>query len=93
MIVVKHLGGITFRTAPALPADYSNTRALGTVLFTRYAYPAQIAACILLVASVAAIVLPLRRREGGKPQDIAKQVAVRAKDRVRIVKMASEKRP
>jgi NADH-quinone oxidoreductase subunit J len=93
VIVVKHLGGITFRTAPALPADYSNTRALGTVLFTRYAYPAQIAACILLVASVAAIVLTLRRREGGKPQDIAKQVAVRAKDRVRIVKMASEKRP
>jgi len=44
VIVVKHLGGITFRTAPALPADYSNTRALGAVLFTRYAYPAQIAA-------------------------------------------------
>jgi len=92
VIVVKHLGGITFRTAPALPADYSNTRALGAVLFTRYAYPAQIAACILLVASVAAIVLTLRRRSGGKQQDIAKQVAVRAKDRVRIVKMASEKR-
>jgi NADH-quinone oxidoreductase subunit J len=51
-----------------------------------------VAACILLVASVAAIVLTLRRRIGGKPQDIAQQVAVRAKDRVRIVKMASEKR-
>jgi NADH-quinone oxidoreductase subunit J len=93
VIVVKHLGGVSFKTAPALPANYSNTRALGTVLFTRYAYPAQLAACILLVASVAAIVLTLRRRTGGKPQDIAQQVAVRAKDRVRIVKMASEKRP
>jgi NADH-quinone oxidoreductase subunit J len=93
VIVVKHLGGVSFKTAPALPANYSNTRTLGTALFTRYAYPAQIAACILLVASVAAIVLTLRRRGGGKPQDIAKQVAVRAKDRVRIVKMASEKRP
>jgi NADH-quinone oxidoreductase subunit J len=92
VIVVRHLGGITFRTAPALPANYSNTRALGSVLFTRYAYPAQLAACILLVASVAAIVLTLRRRGGGKPQDIAKQVAVRAKDRVRIVKMVAEKR-
>jgi NADH-quinone oxidoreductase subunit J len=91
VIVVKHLGGIALKTAPPLPANYSNTRALGTVLFTRYAYPAQLAACILLVASVAAIVLTLRRRGGGKPQDIAKQVAVRAKDRVRIVKMASEK--
>jgi NADH-quinone oxidoreductase subunit J len=93
VIVVKHLGGIALKTAPALPANYSNTRALGAVLFTRYAYPAQVAACILLVASVAAIVLTLRRRVGGKVQDIAKQVAVRAKDRVRIVKMASEKRP
>ena len=93
VIVVKHLGGVTIMKAPPLPDDYSNTRALGAVLFTRYAYPAQLAACILLVASVAAIVLTLRRRSGGKLQDIAKQVAVRAKDRVRIVKMAAEKRP
>jgi NADH-quinone oxidoreductase subunit J len=92
VIVVKHLGGVAYKSAPALPADYSNTRTLGTALFTRYAYPAQLAACILLVASVAAIVLTLRRRSGGKLQDIAKQVAVRSKDRVRIVKMASEKR-
>ena len=93
IIVVKHLGGMSMKTAPPLAAGYSNTRDLGTALFTRYAYPAQIAAVILLVASVAAIVLTLRRRVGGKPQNIALQVAVRAKDRVRIVKMASEKRP
>jgi NADH-quinone oxidoreductase subunit J len=93
VIVVKHLGGMSMRTAPALAAGYSNTRELGTALFTRYAYPAQIAAVILLVASVAAIVLTLRRRLGGKPQNVAQQVAARAKDRVRIVKMASEKRP
>jgi len=93
VLVVKHLGGATYKTAPALPADYSNTRALGTALFTRYAYPAQLAAIILLVASIAAIILTLRRRRGGKPQDIALQVSVRAKDRVRIVKMAAEKRP
>ena len=92
VVVVKHLGGTSYRTAPPLPANYSNTRTLGTALFTRYAYPAQIAAVMLLVASVAAIILTLRRRTGGKPQDIAQQVAVRARDRVRIVKMASEKR-
>ena len=92
LIVVKHLGGTSMRTAPPLAANYSNTRDLGTALFTRYAYPAQIAAVILLVASVAAIVLTLRRRTGGKPQNIAMQVAARAKDRVRIVKMVSEKR-
>jgi NADH-quinone oxidoreductase subunit J len=93
VIVVKHLGGMSMRTAPPMAADYSNTRDLGTALFTRYAYPAQIAAIILLVASIAAIVLTLRRRTGGKPQNIALQVAARAKDRVRIVKMAAEKRP
>jgi len=92
VIVVRHLGGATFKTAAALPENYSNTRALGTALFTRYAYPAQLAAIILLVASVAAIVLTLRRRRGIKPQDVAEQVAVRARDRVRIVKMTSEKR-
>jgi NADH-quinone oxidoreductase subunit J len=93
VIVVRHLGGTALKSAPQLPVNYSNTRALGVVLFTRYAYPAQVAALILLVASVAAIVLTLRQRKNAKPQDIAKQVAVRAKDRVRVVKMAGEKRP
>jgi len=92
VIVVKHLGGMSLKTAPALAEGYSNTRTLGTALFTRYAYPAQIAAAILLVASVAAIVLTLRRRTGGKLQNVALQVAARAKDRVRLVKMPSEKK-
>jgi NADH-quinone oxidoreductase subunit J len=93
VIVVKHLGGADARAAAELPLNYSNTRTLGIALFTRYAYPAQLAAIILLVASVAAIILTLRHRKGLKPQDIAQQVAVRAKDRVRIVKMAPEKGP
>jgi len=93
VIVVRHLGGADLKTAPGLPVNYSNTRALGTALFTQYAYPAQLAAVILLVASVAAIILTLRARAGRKPQNISRQVAVRAKDRVRIVKMAPEKRP
>jgi NADH-quinone oxidoreductase subunit J len=92
VILVRHLGGIALQQAPPLAAGVSNTRVLGTALFTRYAYPAQVAAVILLVASVAAIVLTLRRRGGGKPQDIAAQVAVRARDRVRLVKMGSEPR-
>ena len=93
VIIVKELGGAVLKTAPAIAANYSNTRDLGVQLFTRYAYPAQIGAIILLVASVAAIVLTLRHRKGGKPQGVAKQVAVRAQDRVRLVKMTSEKRP
>ena len=76
-----------------VPADYSNTLALGSVLYTRYAYPFELAAVLLLVAIVAAISLTMRRRAGLKQQNINRQVAVRAADRLRIVKMAPEKRP
>jgi len=75
------------------PATYSNTTELGTALYTRYAYPLELAAVLLLVAIVAAITLTMRRRAGLKYQDINKQVAVRARDRVRLVKMPAEKRP
>ncbi len=44
---------------------------------------------ILLLAIVAAITLTMRKRPGLKVQDIAKQVAVRREDRVRIVKVES----
>jgi NADH-quinone oxidoreductase subunit J len=77
----------------AEPAGYSNTLELGRVLYTRYAYPLELAAMLLLVAIVAAIALTMRRRAGLKQQDINRQVAVRAADRLRIVKMAPEKRP
>jgi NADH-quinone oxidoreductase subunit J len=75
------------------PATYSNTLELGRVLYTRYAYPFELAAVVLLVAIVAAIALTMRRRRGLKQQDIGAQVAVRAADRMRLVKMAPEKRP
>jgi NADH-quinone oxidoreductase subunit J len=76
----------------ATPEGYSNTKALGAVLYTEHVYAFEIAAVILLLAIVAAITLTMRKRPGIKVQDIAAQVAVRAKDRVRVVKMDSEKR-
>ena len=76
----------------AMPDGYSNTKALGAVLYTEHVYAFEIAAVILLLAIVAAITLTLRKRPGLKVQNIAAQVAVRAKDRVRVVKMDSEKR-
>lgn len=72
------------------PEGYSNTHELGHLLYTQYLYPFEIAAVILLVAIVAAITLTMRDRPGQKIQDINAQVAVRAKDRVRIVKMDAE---
>lgn len=73
--------------APRLPADYSNTQALGRLIYTDYVYPFEIAAVILLVAIVAAIALTLRRRQGVKSQDVSEQVRVKASDRVRLVRM------
>ena len=74
----------------ATPDGYSNTEALGAVLYTEHVYAFEIAAVILLLAIIAAITLTMRKRPGLKQQDIAAQVAVKAADRVRIVKMKSE---
>jgi NADH-quinone oxidoreductase subunit J len=71
-------------------ADYSNTKELGRLIYTDYAYPFEIAAVLLLVAMVAAIALTLRRRKDSKSQVVADQVAVKKADRLRIVKMQSE---
>jgi NADH-quinone oxidoreductase subunit J len=75
----------------ATPENYSNTESLGSVLYTEHVYAFEMAAVILLLAIVAAITLTMRKRPGLKLQDIASQVAVRSEDRVRIVKMKSEK--
>jgi NADH-quinone oxidoreductase subunit J len=73
-------------------ANYSNTEELGMVLYTVYMYPFELAAVILLVAIIASIGLTLRKRPQTRYQDPSKQVNVKAADRVRLVKMASEKK-
>ncbi len=76
------------------PADYSNTKALGGVLYTDYVFAFEVAAVILLVAIIAAISLTLRKRATTKYQSPSAQIAVRKADRLRIVKMpSSEERP
>src|SRR5882672_1425548 len=69
----------------------SNTKDLGRVLYTDYAYPLELAAVLLLVAIVVAIALTLRKRKDTKYQDPVRQVAVKRSDRVRLVSMPSEK--
>ena len=73
------------------PDNYSNTQALGSVLYTEHVYAFEIAAVILLLAIIAAITLTMRKRPGLKLQNVARQVSVRPEDRVRIVKMDAEK--
>ena len=91
LIIWRYSGDlVTSSGFAATPEGYSNTEALGAVLYTEHVYAFEIAAVILLLAIVAAISLTMRRRPGLKQQNVARQVAVRAKDRVRIVKMAAE---
>lgn len=74
----------------AKAADYSNTKDLGSVLYTDYVLQFELAAVILLVAIIAAIALTMRRRPNTKYQSPGKQTMVKKADRLRIVKMDSE---
>lgn len=84
--------GVDKWPAPKPHAEgYSNTKEIGSVLYTEYLYAFEIASVILVVAIIAAIALTLRRRRAFEFMKPEEQVNVRSKDRVRIVKMNSEK--
>ena len=91
MITILAFRIYSVEPAKQLPADYSNTKELGRVLYTDYAYAFEIAAVILLVAIIAAIALTLRRRKDTRKQDPATQVRARREERVRLVTMPAEK--
>ncbi|WP_296246080.1 NADH-quinone oxidoreductase subunit J [uncultured Stenotrophomonas sp.] len=98
LVQMLTLIGIKARTAPfpvdnaaAVAADTSNITWLARSLFTEYLLPFEFAAVILTVAVVAAVMLTLRRREGLKTQNPTEQTMTKAKDRLRMVKMAAEK--
>lgn len=93
MVLVVSSDQIQLISAEATPGGIGdNTRALGSVLYTQYLYPFELAAIVLLVAIVAAILLTLRRRPGTKHQDPSQQVKVRKADRLRILEMEPEQR-
>ena len=73
-------------------AGYSNVQAVARLLFTEYVYPFVLASVILLVAMVAAVALTLRGKRLSKSVSPSQQVFVKAKDRVRVLHMPSEKR-
>ena len=96
VLVVMQLGTVLMNgfgsfDAPLQPmgdAEIGNTKALGILLYTKYLYPIQVAAAILLVAMLAAIALTLRHRKDSKKIDASLQVRVKAGDRLSMVKMA-----
>jgi NADH-quinone oxidoreductase subunit J len=83
----------TVTNAAGQVVQYSNSQALGTVLYTEYLYPLEIAAVILLVAMITAIGLTLRERKDTKKVDASRQIRVRARDRVEVVKLNPTQAP
>lgn len=93
MGLVIRAGGFDMATTAAdvEPAG-GNTGALGQALFTDFLYPFEVAGAVLLVAIVAAIALTLRRKARQLRTPVPElQVKVRREERVRLVKMESEK--
>jgi NADH-quinone oxidoreductase subunit J len=74
--------------ADAMALKMGNTRMLGIEVYTKYLYPLQIAAVLLLVAIIAAIALTLRRRKDSKYQNPADQVRAKKDGRMRLVQLA-----
>jgi NADH-quinone oxidoreductase subunit J len=90
------LGGNYFdlfeNNVPQAEAGFSNVKAVGRLLFTEYVYPFELASVVLLVGIVAASALTLRGKRKSKSVSPGEQVFVKVKDRVRVLKMLSEKR-
>jgi len=80
-------------TTSAAALKLGNTKVLGIEVYTRYLYPLQIAAVLLLVAIIAAISLTLRARKDSKRVDPSDQVKAKKADRIRIVSMKPENAP
>ena len=91
-VLIHAFGSVQGSDAPPLPDDYSNTKALGNLLYTEYVWAFEIAAVILLLAIISAIALTLRRRKDVRYNDPSAAVRTRASDRLRIIKMPSQPR-
>ena len=87
LIGVKAESAAAFGEDPAAAQGLSNTEWIARALFTDFLLPFEVAAVILTIAVIAAVMLTLRRRPGAKHQNPAEQSRVRARDRVRLVKM------
>ncbi len=93
MVLLVLKGGDPVGTPGAPAPGFSNTKALGHVIYTDYVFAFELAAFVLLVAIVAAIAITLRTRKETKYQHPSEQLKVKASDRLKIVKMASEAAP
>ncbi len=92
LVLYSRFANVLESVAAKADASFSNVQAVGRLLFTEYVYPFELASVVLLVGIIAAISLTLRgKREKSKSVNPSEQVFVKAKDRVRLLKMPAEK--
>tara|TARA_Y100000590_G_scaffold274884_1_gene308624 strand:+ start:6266 stop:6898 length:633 start_codon:yes stop_codon:yes gene_type:complete len=72
-------------------SDFTNTHAIGNVMYTEYIHLFQISGMILLLSMIGAIVLTYRKREGIKRQNYFTQVSREREDSVKLVEVESGK--
>lgn len=82
-------GSFVLKSAPTPMVDVNNTKALGLILYTKYAYIFEISGLVLFVAMIGAIVLTLRHRPGIRRQKISVQIARSRAETVELVKVKS----
>lgn len=88
----KHFGANIVPAPEPHAANFSNVEDLGILLYTRFLYPFELAGILLLVAIIAAISLTFRGKRGTIAPNPTDQLKVQKEDRVKLVKMDSEKR-
>lgn len=86
----SHFTSAAYQQAVQHAENYSNTRELGMVLYTRYAYPFELAGVLLLAGIVSAICLTARVDRTRKIQIAEQQIAVRPEERVHLIKIPAE---
>lgn len=88
IISPRHYFQLAFAHLPQTEPDFSNVKAIGSLLYVDYFYPFEIAAVILLVAIISAITIAFHgRKPNTKYQRIREQLAAEKKNRLRVIKM------
>lgn len=91
VLVLVHRPMLVSNASNYFNPNIANANQLGWVLYNYYSYPVELASIILLLGLVAAVALTLRKSEkNAKYQNISKQVAVNAKDRLEMVNLKAE---
>jgi len=73
--------------ASPVPANVTNTEALGRIMYTDYVFLFQASGLVLLVAMIGAIVLTLRDRKTSRHQSIRQQTERKVEDTLELVPM------